>query len=407
MTDYKQLVKEQRTVINSMINQKATFTNIGNAIGVDRTTVSKEIRRNRYIKSNFFGPYDFDGIKKAESDCLLLKMPPYVCNGCCNKTRCTKHKLYYNDRIAQNHYEEKLVDARTGIDITPDEIDEIENIIVPLIKEKHQSVNQVYINHPDILYFSKSTFYRYVELSVFSLTNLDLPKKVKYKKRKKRNQDNRKELAILQGRRYEDFCKFIYEHSRMHIFEMDTVIGKQSDNKALLTLYFRDTHFMLIRLLEKKNVSCTSAEFDLLKEQLGIKLYALIFRVGLTDNGTEFFSPYHIEKDFATGKKVANLFYCNPNRPNQKGAIEKNHVELRKLLPKHNSFENLTQTDIQYVENMINNIPRDSLNGQTPYNLMLQKYPEFISKLSYCKYVSPDDVDLTSLFDKAEVSIHE
>lgn len=255
MTKYKQLVKEQRTVINSMINQKATFTSIGNAIGVDRTTISKEIRRNRYIKSNFFGPYDLDGIRKAESDCLLLKMSPYVCNGCCNKSKCVKHKLYYNDRIAQNHYEEKLVDARTGIDITPEEIDNIENTIVPLIKDKHQSVNQVYINHSDILYFSKSTFYKYVDLGVFSLTNLDLPKKVKYKKRKKRNQDNRKELAILQGRRYQDFCKFIYDHPKMHIFEMDTVIGKQSDNKVLLTLYFRDTHFMLIRLLEKKECS--------------------------------------------------------------------------------------------------------------------------------------------------------
>lgn len=149
------------------------------------------------------------------------------------------------------------------------------------------------------------------------------------------------------------------------------------------------------------------AAFELLKTQLGIKLYARIFRIGLTDNGTEFFNPYSIEKDFITEKKVANLFYCDPNRPDQKGAIEKNHVELRKLLPKHNSFESLTQDDIQYVENMVNNTPRDSLNRQTPYNLTLQKYPNFISKLSYCKYINPDDVDLTSLFDKVEVSINE
>lgn len=400
MTKYRQLVKEQRTVINSMINHKETFTSIGKAIGVDRTSVSKEIRRNRYIKSNFYSPYDFNGIKKAESNCPLLKKPPYVCNRCFNKTKCFKHKLYYNDRIAQNHYEEKLVDARTGIDITPEEVETIENTIVPLIKDKHQSINQIYSNHPDILYFAKSTFYRYVELGVFSLTNLDLPKKVKYKKRKRKNNDNRRELAILKGRRYEDFCKFIYEHTKMHIFEMDTVIGRKSDKKVLLTLYFRDTHFMLIRLLEKKTTACTSAEFELLKEQLGIKLYARIFRIGLTDNGTEFFNPYSIEKDYLTDKKIANLFYCDPNRPDQKGAIEKNHVELRKLLPKHNSFKHLTQDDVHYVENMVNNTPRDSLNGQTPYNLTLQKYPEFISKLSYCKYISPDDVDLTSLCDK-------
>lgn len=31
---------------------------------------------------------------------------------------------------------------------------------------------------------SKPTFYKYVDLQVIMLTNLDLPKKVKYKKRK-------------------------------------------------------------------------------------------------------------------------------------------------------------------------------------------------------------------------------
>jgi len=48
------------------------------------------------------------------------------------------------------------------------------------MKFKKQNVNQVYINHSDILYFSKSTFYRYVDIGVLSLTNADLPKKIKY-----------------------------------------------------------------------------------------------------------------------------------------------------------------------------------------------------------------------------------
>ena len=69
-----------------------------------------------------------------------------------------------------------------SVDIEPETIEEIENIIVPLIKDKKQSVNQVYANHSDILYFSKTTFYKYVDAGVLSLSNLDLPKKIKYKK---------------------------------------------------------------------------------------------------------------------------------------------------------------------------------------------------------------------------------
>ena len=93
-----------------------------------------------------------------------------------------------------------------GFDINPESIDEIEKQIVPLIKNNKQSVNQVYINHPDILYFSKATFYKYVDIGVFSLTNADLPKKIRYKKRKStKDSTSKRELALLKGRKYEDF----------------------------------------------------------------------------------------------------------------------------------------------------------------------------------------------------------
>src|SRR5699024_2902813 len=129
------------------------FTEIGNSIDKDRTTVSKEIRRNRYIKSNFYEPFDIKGINKAVEDCNKLKKFPYVCNTCPNKNYCNKHHLYYDYRVAQKNYEDKLISSRTGIDIDPNTIEDIEQQIVPLIKDKKQSVNQVYINHSDILYF--------------------------------------------------------------------------------------------------------------------------------------------------------------------------------------------------------------------------------------------------------------
>lgn len=400
MTNYTQLNKEQRETIHILINKNYSFTSIGNAISKDRTTISKEIKRNRYIKSNFFDAFDTRGINKAINDCSTLKIPPYVCNTCSKKSHCSKHKLYYDASIAHKHYEDTLKDARTGIDILPQTLEEIENIIVPLIKDKKQSVNQVYINHSDILYFAKSTFYRYIDLGVFSLINLDLPKKVKYKTRKKKCHDNRRELSLLNGRRHTDFVEFISIHPHMHIFEMDTVIGLQGENKVLLTLYFRDTHFMLIRLLDSKTIKCVNKEINNLKEILGIKLYAKLFRVGLTDNGSEFFDPYCIEKDYESNKKIANLFYCDPASPGQKGGIEKNHEYIRMFLPKKTSFENLTIEDIQHIENIINNIPRDSLNGETPYKLTLNKYKEFIEKLPYVQYINPDDVDLTRWEDK-------
>ena len=109
----------------------------------------------------------------------------------------------------------------------------------------------------------------------------------------------------------------------------------------------------------------------------------------------EFFDPYQIEKDYDTSKKITNLFYCNPNRPDQKGGIEKNHEYIRMLYPKGTSFNNLTKEDVILLENTINNIPRDSLDGLSPYLLTKDKYPLFIDKLSYITYIAPDDIDLT------------
>ena len=392
---YKQLNKEQREVIQILINKKENFTTIGNSINVDRTTISKEIRRNRYIKSNYYEPFDFNGVNNAENDCKILQHPPYVCNTCPLKNTCNKHKLYYDARIAHEHYEELKSYSRSGIDITPETIEEIENSIVPLIKDKHQSINQIYANHDDLIYFSKPTFYKYIDMGVFSLTNLDLPKKVKYKKRRRKYNKERRELSLLKGRSYNDFCVFIVNHPKMHIYEMDTVIGKRDEQKVLLTIYFRDTHFMLIRLLDRKTVAYVNEEFKKFKNILGIKLYTKIFRIGLTDNGSEFFDPYQIEKDYDTGKKITNLFYCDPNRPDQKGGIEKNHEYIRIIYPKGTSFNNLTKEDVILLENTINNIPRDSLHGLSPYQATKDKYPLFISKLPYITYIAPDDIDLS------------
>ena len=390
-TCYNHLSREQRDIIEASIGKGYIFTQIGDAIGKDRTTVSKEIRRNRYIKLHE-DHFNQELIQKFSSKCARLSAHPYCCNHCPNIRYCNKGKIYYNAKVAHERYEKLLITSREGIDINPETIDEIEHSIVPLIKEKKQSVNQVYINHHDILYFSKTTFYKYVETGVFSLTNLDLPKKVKYKKRKKAN-NNRRELAILKGRKYTDFCEFKVLHPNMHIYEMDTVIGKNTTNKVFLTIFFRDTHYMIIRLLEKKNIACVNAEFERFKDILGIKLYAKIFRIGLTDNGSEFLDPYHIEKDYNNDKKITNLFYCDPNQPNQKGGIEKNHEYIRSVLPTGTSFDELTEKQVRFLESQINNIPRESLNGKTPYELTKKHYSKFI-ELVGCDYIPYDEVTL-------------
>ena len=58
------------------------------------------------------------------------------------------------------------------------------DIISFLIIHKHHSVNQTYINHPDILPLSKSTFYKYIDLEILNVTNTDLARKVRFRVKK-------------------------------------------------------------------------------------------------------------------------------------------------------------------------------------------------------------------------------
>lgn len=395
----KHLNKEQRDIIQYMIDKNYSFTEIGKALSKDRTTISKEIKRNRYLKSytsnDCFNP---KLIMEAIKMCPKLNIKPYVCNVCKSKGNCHKNKLYYHSNVANQRYNFILVSSRQGIDIKPEVIDEIEHSIVPLIKFKKQSVNQVYINHSDILYFSKPTFYKYIHIGAFSLTDIDLPKKVKYKERKKEEEnENKRSLALLKGRKYEDYLEFIIKHNRMNICQMDTVIGSKDSEKVLLTIIDVKTHFMFIRLLDKKNISSVNDAWDKIKEKIDIKLYQKFFRIILTDNGTEFFDPIHIERDYNTGRKITNVFYCKPYSSWQKGCIEKNHEFIRKIFPKGTAFDNFTNKQIQKLEDTINNIPRDSLKGKTPYNELKKLYPEIIKKLN-CSYIEPDNVCLTKKY---------
>ena len=115
--------------------------------------------------------------------CERLRHSPYVCNGCKSRSGYRKIRWTYYARESQKEYENLIKSCRQGINLTLEEIHTINEKITPLVK-KGQTTNHLYINHPDILDFSKSSFYRYVNDEVFEFGPLDLPRMVKYKKRK-------------------------------------------------------------------------------------------------------------------------------------------------------------------------------------------------------------------------------
>ena len=101
----------------------------------------------------------------------------------------------------------------------------------------------------------------------------------------------RQDISILENRRYEDYLNFVSKHPKMSKVQLDTVIGKTSNKKVLLTMYLVDTHFMLIFLLDTKTSKNVTEVFKTLKRDISVDLYRKIFRIILTDNGSEFYNP--------------------------------------------------------------------------------------------------------------------
>ena len=394
MANYCHLSYEDRKNIEDGLNENKSINQISKEINRSHSSILREIDRNK----KYSEPSAWNNYKINHSDLVLscerLKHSPYVCNGCKSRSGCRKVRWTYYAREADNSYKEVKSEARKGINLTPEEIYKINSILTPLIK-KGQTINHLYINHPDILDFSKPSFYNYVNNGVFEFSPLDFPRIVKYKKRKNsKNRRTRKEREILINRKYDDFQKFISNHPDFNIVEMDTVEGLKDENDCFLTLLWRKSKFMLIFKLESQTSEEVSRIFNILQTLIPYDDYKRLFEVILTDNGHEFFDVLNIECMHSTGEQVTKLFFCDPHMSCQKGMIEKNHEFIRYILPKGSSFKNITQEDCDLFMNNINSLCRDSLNGKSPYEAMLFLCDEYVLKSLNCYYIKPDEVIL-------------
>lgn len=399
MTNYCHLSYEDRKNIEDGLNEKKSITQISKEINRSHSTIIREIDRNKvYYKPNNYGYSKITDPKNLYKyqPCERLSKSPYVCNGCKSRSGCRKERYTYYARKADDSYRELKSESRKGINLNEEEVYLINKTLTPLIKNG-QTINHLYINHSEILDFSKPSFYNYVNNGVFEFGPLDFPRIVKYKKRKNNpKRRTRKEREILVGRKYEDFIELISKNSDLNIVEMDTVEGLQTEDDCFLTLLWRKSKFMLIFKLQTQTTEEVTRVFHYLQETLPYDDYKSLFQIILTDNGHEFYDVLNIECHYETGEQITKLFYCDPSASWQKGMIEKNHEFIRYILPKKSSFKNISQTDCDLIMNNINSLCRDSLNGKSPYEAMLFLCDENILKILNCYYIKPDDIILNS-----------
>jgi IS30 family transposase len=176
------------------------------------------------------------------------------------------------------------------------------------------------------------------------------------------------------------------------VVEIDSVLGRVG-GKVLLTLMFKNCGFMLAFIRDRNTSQSVIEKFGLLYEKLGRKTFMNMFPVLLPDNGSEFSNPLKLEFDSA-GNRRTRVFYCDPNSSFQKPHVERNHVELRRVLPKGTSFDNLEQDDIDLVMSHVNSYPREILGDKAPLDLFMFIYGADIPEKFGIAKIPPNEIIL-------------
>ena len=194
----KHLTWEDRHEIQRGLREHRTFTEIAMLIDCSPDTVSKEIRNHRYHrprdKNQWHKPnrckYRETCRKRnlchkkgrykcripcrqcsdcnsrcpdfTDLPCQIGEKPPYVCNACLKSRTCMFDKYLYNADHAHREYQEKLREARRGIDLTKEELIALDELVSPLIR-KGQPVSHILAEHEDEIPCSERTLYSYID----------------------------------------------------------------------------------------------------------------------------------------------------------------------------------------------------------------------------------------------------
>ena len=432
MANQKHLTLNERFSIASMLEDECSFKHIGLILDKDPTTISKEIRGHIvFMKTGAYGrPYNacvfrFSCDKRMvcgschssrnysfcrfckdcnshcpdfkQEYCTRLTKPPYVCNGCKLRNTCTLEKQFYKPAEADAEYREILSESRTGLSLSEEEVRHLDDFTSPLIR-KGQSLHHICVNNADSIMVSERTMYRLVDSGVFSARNIDLPRKVRYSKRKVKK-TVKVDKACRVGRDLLAFKAFLSKSPDAPLTQIDTVEGKKG-GKVLLTIHLVKAEFMLAYIRDYNDSQSVIDIFNRLYGILGGHIFAGIFRVLLADNGSEFSNPAAIEFD-SNGIRRSHVFYCDSGRPDQKGSAERNHELIRCFIPKGTDMEPYSQKDINKMMDHINSYCRGSLGDKCPYDVMTFFYGESLLEKLGCHKIAPNDVTLnSSIFKK-------
>ena len=143
--------------------------------------------------------------------------------------------------------------------------------------------------------------------------------------------------------------------TRIGDWEADTIIG-QHHKQAIVTLVERKTGLLKMKRVDNKTAQQVSeAMIELLKPvRLQVKTIT-------SDNGKEFAQHKKVKQ-----KLFSPFFFADAYASWQRGTNENTNGLIREYLPKDCDFRQVSDNEMQNIENKLNNRPRKRLGFKTP-----------------------------------------
>lgn len=434
MNKNKHMNLDARTTMELELGKGSSFKLIASMLGKDCTTISKEVRKHLFHEAKgAFGrgfndcmlAFQHVCIQRHACDkclsrghkfcwscgkcisscpsyvkyvCPKLKKAPYVCNACPDRSRCSLEKVFYRASRAQHAYDELKSESRSGFAVSEEELRRLDRVVSPLLKNG-QSLHHISLFHADETMCSERTLYTYVNNGLLSAKNIDMPRTIRMRPRRKSGTVLKVDKACRIGRTYKDYLDFIQKNPGLPVRQLDSVEGIKGGS-VLLTIHFVQQQLQLAFLRPANDSRSVIDIFERLYWELRPDIFTGLFPVLLADNGSEFSNPAAIEYD-RQGNKRTQMFYCNPSAPYEKPNCENNHEMIRRCIPKGGDLGNYTQQQISLMMSHINSYARPNLGNKSPYDVFAFQYGEEILKTFGLKKIPPDEIILTpKVFDK-------
>jgi len=312
MRNYTQLTEEQRYQIYEGITLGLTQTKIADDLEVDRSTISRELKRNSGLR----------GYRPRQAQVL-------------SDSRKINHS---SQRISNQQWDRVEVLIRE--DWSPEQC------------SSWLALNEnIHISHEWI----------YLYIYQDQKSGGDLHKHLRCQKKRRKRYGSKDRRGQLKNRvSIDDRPRVVDLKTRVGDWEADTVAGKQTGPR-LVTLVERKKRFTLIGLAKNKSSEAvTDTILDMLSgyhDQVKTITY---------DNGKEFAG--HLDVAKASHSKA---YFAHPYSSWERGLNENTNGLIRQYFPKGSDFSLITKKDVKAVMNRINNRPKKCLGFKTPNQVFL------------------------------------